>query len=223
MSTASDLVPRIVLCVTDLERKNTELQLQLQEQEDERLLIQITGPNRSPIYYERSLKDGGPGLGRHEWCNDFDKEDEGNTNNNNDILLPFSSLTDSEIWLSGILIETFQDVTKLFRLSSLGRHRNIQMHPGTGGDTGREMNQSRTHIVGGRSPVICIDASIIGPMTDSEFLNLTSEPFLEEQLAFHDDLHLKIRAIFFLQTNISGAISLLDKLGFRTSSGSDDE
>ena len=82
---ASDLVPRVLLLITDLERENAELQVQLKEQEDERLLVQITGPNRTPIYYEGSLKNGASGPGRNEWCH-FNEDDEGNTNNNGILL-----------------------------------------------------------------------------------------------------------------------------------------
>ena len=114
------------------------------------------------------------------------------------------------------MIETFQGVKRLFR----GGHKRIHIHPGTG-VTGRGMTQPRTHSVQGRSPVTCIDASIIGPpMTDIEFFNLTSEHLhanLEEQVALHDDLHVKIRAILFRTKNISGAMSLLEKLGIQTS------
>ena len=218
---ASDLVPRVVFFVTNLERENAELKLQLkeqesqlQEQEDKQLLVQITGPNRTPIYYEGSLKNGEASPQRTEWCH-FDEDDEGNTNNH-DILLPLSVFTDSEIWLNGILIETFQDVKKLF--SALG-HRRIQIHPGTG-VTGRGITQPRTLGVQGRSPVTCIDASVIGSITDIEFSNLTSEQFycnLEQLIALHDDLNLKINFIVFRKKNISGAMSLLEKMGIHTS------
>ena len=51
---ASDLVPHVVLLVTDLERENAELKSHLKEQEVKQLRVQITGPNRTPIHYEGS-------------------------------------------------------------------------------------------------------------------------------------------------------------------------
>mmetsp|Transcript_29904 Transcript_29904/g.30419 ORF Transcript_29904/g.30419 Transcript_29904/m.30419 type:complete len:219 (+) Transcript_29904:287-943(+) len=201
---ASDLVPRVVLFVTDLERKNAALQLQLQgqesqfkEQEDKQLLVQITGPNRTPIYYEGSLKHGGSGPAG--WIH-FDNE-----GNNNDNLLPLSLVIDSEVWLGGILIETFQDVDRFF---SWGNVKRIDIYPEKFTD---EENAFGTR---GRSPVPCVSANIIGPMTDMEFSTLCGGlPLnLKEQLAVHDDLYLKIKYIVFRKKNIRGAMSLLKKL-----------
>jgi len=54
---ASDLAPRIVLVVTDdLEQENVEIKSQLKEQEDNQLLVQITGPNGTPIHSKVQLK-----------------------------------------------------------------------------------------------------------------------------------------------------------------------
>ena len=204
---ASDLVPRVMLFVSDLERKNAELKSQLKEQEDKQLLVQLTGPNGTPIHYEGSLKDGYSVFDRL-WC--FDVE---GILNNDVLQLPISLLfIDLEIWLSGLLIGNFQNVDRLYKSgvftqdfsgSETGKGK-IYFHPG--GVTIR-----------GRHPINKISASI-GPMTYADYNKLTDEQlnFNDQKIALCDNLNFHIHSIKFNKDQIRGAMSLLEKLGIAT-------
>jgi len=212
---ASDLVPRVVLLVTDLERENAELKSELNEQEDERLLVQITGPNRTPIHYEGSLKDGHSFLGGM-WRFVFDQ--------NNGVVrlhLPLSSsFTGLEMWVGGMCIENFRDIKKV---------DYYQFSPDDPDDSGSETGRAEISFLPGglihqgRGPVQAIYASI-GPMTYADCNKITDEQIdLQEQISLHDDLNFEIRSIFFRKDKISWIMSLLEKMGIPTTSDDYDD
>jgi len=210
---ASDLVPRVVLFLTDLKRENDELKSQAKEQEDQQLLVQITGPNRTPIHYEGSLKNG-QSYGDNYWRFDFDQ--------NNGVVrlhLPLSSsFTDLEIWVGGMCIETFRDIkeVKYYDFSP----DDDYSEPLTGRAEFSFLPGGLIHR--GRGPVQAIYASI-GPMTYADCSKMIQEQRylgehmgLEEQISLHDDLNLEIRSIFFRKDKISWIMSLLEKMGIPT-------
>jgi len=219
---ASDLVPRVVLFVTDLERKNAALQLQLQgqesqfkEQEDKQLLVQITGPNRTPIHYEGSLKHGFPHRGT--WSFNFLH------NQKNDVVrlhFTLSLFTGLEIWVGGIFIDNFR---------AFDRFNEILFFPvrddsGSRTGTGRGEIQCRPGgvIHRGRGPVHAINASI-GPMTPADYKKLTNRDFdLQEQIALYHNLNFNICSIMIWKEKIPGIMSLLKKLGIPTTDEGDD-
>jgi len=205
---ASDLVPHVVLFVTGLERENAELKSQLKEQksqlkerEDKQLLVQITGPNRTPIYYEGSMKNGHNDISGIQWYLNIRKKKNG-------VVLPFSlSLTDLEFWSGGIFIKNFQDVERLY-----GHHFTPDdSGSGTGIGfisfiVGKESRRER-------GPDYDITACI-GPMTSADYNKLTDEQLdLKERIPLYDHVRWRIGTIRFRKDKIPGIMSLLEKLG----------
>ena len=169
---ASDLVPRVVLLVTDLKQENDELKSQMKEQEDKQLLVQITGPNRTPIHYEGSLKNGfSNGAVDSLWQLDFEDNHNGVVHRHQH--LPLSAFPKIEVWVGGIFIENFQERGTLYNDGfSLDDPKNLE---GTGTGVGKLFFLPRRGEIGpgetgrGNSPVHAIFASI-GPLTYVDYL-----------------------------------------------------
>jgi len=215
---ASDLVPRVVLFISDMEGENDELKAQLKakesqlkEQENERLLVQITGPNRTPIYYEGSMKNGYSN--GDEWrLLVFDPNNVAVR-----LHLTLSLFTDLEIWLGGVFIEHFQDVDRLngyyFTPDDSESGRGMGFFDFLPGSVTRR----------GRRPVGVIHGSI-GPMTSADYNKLTDEQLdLEEQITSHNNISFTIESINFRKDKIRGIMSLLEKFGIPTSDGVDED
>jgi len=110
----SDLVPLVVAVLQDqaVIDKVDELQQQLNDQINERLLLQVTGPNGTPVYYQGSLNDGGTCVsdqGDGEvWIVYFGKKQD-NNNNNNTIVVPLNLIDGLEIRFGGHLVLFMMD------------------------------------------------------------------------------------------------------------------
>lgn len=113
----SDLVPFVAAVLKEkaiadeneeLRQQLTELQQQLTNAKDERLLVQITGRDGSPVHYQASLKDGrysvddSGGEERRMWIVGFEQKNKDTTTSDEDIILPFNnSVNELEIRLGG--------------------------------------------------------------------------------------------------------------------------
>jgi len=206
----SDLVPLVVAVLKDqaVADENEELRQQLNDQINERLLVQVTGPNGTPVFYQASLKDGGTcsedEYGYKAWMVHFGKKEDGTNNTDEDIVLPSHLINEIEIRMNGnflfFLKESRMDIHVYDE--DFNKEYINSNEPQMGGIHFKD-NSSKI-VVHGR----------IGPFRWSQY----SEVSAPELIAFaNDDTKLNVTAVVFNMDKLGDSIiSLLDRMGTST-------
>jgi len=187
--------------MADLKNENIELRALVED----RLLVHVTGPNGTPIYYEGSLRDGSSPDSGMLWNFFLERH----------LVLPLSSLADLEIRLGGTVLYRFDIntiISDYFILTPASDSSiNLINNSPT---TGRMFFQSH------HSPMLCMYARISGPMLYADLVHLPRIMNLAQVVALHQNgkvQDLIITGFTFKKSEISGCISLLDKLGISSS------
>ena len=234
---ASDLAPFVAAVIEDgiaaemqrkideLEHKIEDLESTVQDRDNERLLVQVTGHGGDPIHGQESLKDGLPGL-INGW----------NLGNDNNYfcVCPFheESIKQLEISVGGIvLLKQFlmaDDRYQWFRVDL--RYRNLepifcfQIVPSNHNKSPIQRIHAHIGLAASSSSTSIDDEETFSSLIDS------FDRFQPEQLLHHLDtlintngerggrtkLTMTFEKINFRNDSISGCISLMDKLGIRT-------
>ena len=243
----SSLAPFVAAAIKD--KTICDLMKEIDELRDERLAIQITGPNGSPIHYKGSLKDGHNSNNGTTWTVDFKQQ----MNKQCDALqkysmvLPLDSAEKLEIWFGGIVVQRFGIGDKIkgyidycqeddFDLDDFDLD-NIE-EPQMGGIT--------FHIPNG---LVCLIKARLGPILYDDYKELPSmfrirdrfDEILEESLGPKVNRYLYVReltrihrighaqdfvinSLVFDKSERSGSIfSLLEKMGISTAVASVEE
>jgi len=176
--------------MADLKRENNELRALVED----RLLIHITGPQGTPIYYEGSLKNGSSPDSGMLW--NFFLE--------NPLSISLRSLAGMEIRIGEIVVHRFDmnTITSDRFIPTPGNINPINNSP----TTGRMFFQSH------HSPMLCMYARISS-------MNLVHLPRIMDlaQVVNLQVQDLIITGFTFKKSEISGCISLLEKLGISSS------
>lgn len=182
--------------MADLKRENNELRALVED----RLLIHITGPQGTPIYYEGSLKNGSSPDSGMLW--NFFLE--------NPLSISLHLLALMEIRVGGIVVHRFDinTITSDRFIPTPGNINLINNSP----TTGRMFFQSH------HSPMLCMYARI--NFSRREIVHLPRIMELAQVVALHQ--HGKVQDLIitgftFKKSEISGCISLLEKLGISSS------
>ena len=190
--------------VTDLMNKNEELE----NRENERVHVKITGPNGTPIYYQGSLKDDGYNLRFEEkniWAVDL-KSSTDDDNIDAGSSIPFNSTEVLEFRLAGNVL--YQPNMKRLRVVSIL----------DGFDEEHQMGW--VSIENSFTYQIAYFIAKIGPLpfsTKQEYLT-HGAPFLDAYIedGQDQDMNMIITKVFFRKHEISGSMSLLQDLGVNT-------
>ena len=206
----SDLVPFVAAIIRDKTVDDMKDELEkMKEQRDRQFLVQITGPNGTPIYYHGSLLDDGYNspFGFRTKNGDFWAVNLKSNNNDDDAAagrVTFNGIEELEFRLAGIVLQhlkmeqlRFQVKTHLF-------------------DQKRQMCDT---IIGNKStkhPIATIFA-VIGPIPCSSQEELET---ITRRIANADvlvqDMNMIITKLFFQKSRISGILSLLENIGVNT-------
>ena len=200
----SDLAPFVAAVLNDrtvagMIQENNELK----SRENERLLVQITGKNGTPIYYEESLKNAG----RNRDDQIFLRFNIGSRADLTTDGLPLSSLDEIEIRLGGVVVQRFN-------IDDL----NIQFDDDLYDEENRmefitlQNNYSRPN---GSGPIECVHGKI-GPLYQSQLAghDMLLTDLLELVADENNDLTphtLIIEGLIFHEKDISGIMSLIKK------------
>ena len=205
----SDLAPFVGASLRDriidgMKDINDALQSRLTESENERLLVQITGVDGSPVYYEESFRNA-------ERYDDIDDDGDIVLDFDNDgssyYDLPLSSLGEIEIRLGGVVVQRFN-------IDDL----NIQFDDDLYDEENRmefitlQNNYSRPN---GSGPIECVHGKI-GPLYQSQLAghDMLLTDLLELVADENNDLTphtLIIEGLIFDEKDISGIMSLIKK------------
>jgi hypothetical protein len=193
----SDLAPFVAAVLkdgtmADLKSDYDELRLLLEE----RLLVQITGPNGTPVHYEGSLKNSSSAPSGTLWNFFLDKH----------LVLPLNKLVDLEIRLGGNVVHRFD-------INAMTSDRFI---PTPASDNFDLSNTGRMFFESRHSPVLFMYAKISGPRLYADLMHLPRVMNLEQVVALHQNDQVRdliITGFTFKKSEISGSISLLEKLG----------
>ncbi|OEU07567.1 hypothetical protein FRACYDRAFT_264895 [Fragilariopsis cylindrus CCMP1102] len=203
----SDLAPFVAAVLNDrtvagMIQENNELKSKLNDRDNERLLVEVTGQHGSPIYYEESFKNA-------ERYRDDEIVLRFNNGSAIDLTtdgLPLSSLDEIEIRLGGVVVQRFS-VDDL----------NIQFYDDFYDEENR-MEYIHIHGPNGSGPIACV-RGIIGPLplgwgqrhADGD-MDLTD--LLEEVADENNDLTpqtLIINGLSFREKDITGIMSFIKK------------
>jgi hypothetical protein len=209
----SDLAPFIAAVLRDRtvdEMKNEidGLQSKLKDQEDERLQVQITGEDGSPVYYEGSMKNGSPEQlpGGGIWTVKLDV---------NDVVLPLNSIAAGlEIWLGGILLQWF-DPYLVVRTDDGGFDQDIIDVP----QMGRIVILSKLQMETRTNCAVIEVTAGFGPMLYADYQMLPGQMSVDKLLTLSRNGtagDLMIVELIFRQSKIRGVISIIEKLGIST-------
>ena len=244
---ASDLAPFVAAVIEDgivaeMKHKIEELESTVQDRDNERLLVQITGRNGRPIYGEKSLKHGNSDddIYDHDtlWSLDIDNVEDA-------WICPFDeeSITQLEIRVGGtVLLKQFLVADDQYQ-----SYRHISKNENFVDDDNEPLalcfqivpsnrnNKSPLHVIQAHlrlaaSSSASIDDNAKFSSLAKSFLNVPATPSQLEELLHHFDtlinvddereegtkLILTFDSIIFDNDSISGCIALMDKLGIRT-------
>ena len=253
---ASDLAPFVAAIIDDgiapeLQRKNQKqtrkidaLESTLQDHDNERLLVQITGRQGHPIYGEKSLTEGRAVRMYHNgddnlWFLDIQNEDEVGDNSNVLCICPFDkkSITELEIRVGGMLLmprflkeltvvtnfdyEEHEDEDDLDKLVYLDQ---LELELPTGRAFDDEDDCPINQLIGRVGPISVryYKALCNLPEDDAIYISdLLEHNVLPTTGAATEaqptrKMTLTVQAIEFYKNNISGCISLMKQLGIQT-------
>eukprot|EP00751_Fragilariopsis_kerguelensis_P017344 CAMPEP_0170837402 /NCGR_PEP_ID=MMETSP0734-20130129/2731_1 /TAXON_ID=186038 /ORGANISM="Fragilariopsis kerguelensis, Strain L26-C5" /LENGTH=243 /DNA_ID=CAMNT_0011204553 /DNA_START=48 /DNA_END=779 /DNA_ORIENTATION=+ len=196
--------------LTDL---NTEIE-ELRKERDERLLVEVTGPDGTPVYYQASMKDGINSDynddGNITWLVQFEQQKNGE---GDDIVLPLvESIEGLEFRLGGIVALKMNRLQIFCKLLCLGTNKT---KPKMGGVIFHEGYRSETETV-------CAISGKIGPILFDDCRALNGININELKAVAHDNgqaQDLIITSVEFTKTKINGIISLLERMGISTDGG----
>ena len=105
----SDLAPFVAAVLKDrtvaeMIQENNELKSKLTDRDNERLLVEVTGQDGSPIYYEESFKNAERYRGDHIFLG-FDNDGSGHDLTTDGF--PLSSIGEIKIRLGGVVVQRF--------------------------------------------------------------------------------------------------------------------
>mmetsp|Transcript_37377 Transcript_37377/g.42096 ORF Transcript_37377/g.42096 Transcript_37377/m.42096 type:complete len:490 (+) Transcript_37377:105-1574(+) len=203
----SDLVPLVVAALKDqaITDENEELRQQLNNERNERLLVQVTGPKGAPVYYQASLKDGGTCRGDRYgdtvWIVPFGKKKKEN------VALSLNLVNELEVRLGGNFLFFLKDT----RFGGYEDDFNRDLDEPQMGGIHFNNIPSQIFVHGKIGPILWLDYS--------EALNQRSIPQLA--LLANDNANqtgnLIITAVVFNMDQLGGSIiSLLNQMGIST-------
>jgi hypothetical protein len=223
----SDLAPFVAVVLRDstvdkLKNENDGLRELL----DERLLLQITGQDGSPIHYETSMKNGTSKQGDNErdlWVvNMIGSDNKENTFNDNVIPLNNSIEKYLEIWVGGQFLQRFD-------LNTCRLRRMIGTNDGFDRDI-KDVPQ-----MGLIAILPTLDASVYSsvPIVYAKFGPILFDEYhdLPQQMSMRELIYRRtsnngaskismIKRLLFRKSKIRGVVSLLEKLGVSTTTTS---
>ncbi|OEU06660.1 hypothetical protein FRACYDRAFT_265801 [Fragilariopsis cylindrus CCMP1102] len=202
----SDLAPFVAAVLNDrtvagLIQENNGLQSRLTESEKERLVVEVTGQNGSPIYYKGSMRNGGR-LGDDHWLVHLEK---------NDTVLSLISLSDLEIWLGGTLVEQFRYITDNLKSFDGRNFKEI--------DNASNMGRGSIRVISAtalKTPVVACTYGRIGPMLRTDYKELEAMTNVTQLMDLYQNRTapgIFIEYIIFKNKGIRGIMALLEKLG----------
>lgn len=230
----SSLAPFVAAAIRD--KTICDLMKEIDELRDERLAIQITGPNGSPIHYKGSLKDGHNSSNGGTWIVDFKQQmnEQCDALQKYSMVLPLDSAEELEIWFGGIVVQRFGIGDKIKGYIDYCQEVDFDLdnieEPQMGGIT--------FHIPNG---LVCLINARLGPILYDDYKELPSmfrirdrDEILEEFLGPKVNRYLYaseltrihrigyaqdfvINSLVFDKSERSGSIfSLLEKMGAST-------
>ena len=190
--------------VLDMQAENTRLHALLEQQ----LLVQITGNNGTPIYYEQSCKNGrSTGHDGRYWSLTFPP-----TKDNNNNTLPFDVLYDFEIRLGGTVVQqmssnTLEGICNVFG-TDVDASVDAQEIPQLCGIGFEPIHQDHAD-----GPIACVEGRI-GPMLYNDYkdLDIITLPQLQTLHRAGTIPTITITEIEFHKHKISGIMQLLQQL-----------
>ena len=204
----SDLAPFVAVIPIDrtLEDIQNDIEL-LNEPLDERLLVQITGRDGTPVHYEGSMKNGSPVELDEDGDGWFVQVDD------NDVVLPLNSISGLEIWMGGIFLHRFvSNRVGLTHNGGFDQAATIKLPQMA------QIGVMPTSEIGANDPLLGVMATF-GPILYADYQRLPREMAMSELMLLSRNgtaRDLMIQGFGFRKSKIRGIISILEKLGIST-------
>ena len=213
----SDLAPFVAAALRD--RTVEDLNNELREEREARLVVQITGPSGNPVYYESSLLDGASLVWGTRWGLVNREAYTAESHADTSIPLPVNAIESLEIRLGGVVVHHF-DRDLFFEcmttdVTDEDFDREKKKEPQMGGfyfSTTRE-NTAVTRIQEG--PVAIVNGRI-GPMRWKDYEALDDYWTMLDFYESGKEWHLVLTGLEFYKSHIPGIMSLLKKMGIDT-------
>ena len=179
----------------------------LNELLDERLLVQITGRDGTPVHYEGSMKNGSPVELDEDGDGWFVQVDD------NDVVLPLNSISGLEIWMGGIFLHRFvSNRVGLTHNGGFDQAATIKLPQMA------QIGVMPTSEIGANDPLLGVMATF-GPILYADYQRLPREMAMSELMLLSRNgtaRDLMIQGFGFRKSKIRGIISILEKLGIST-------